>query len=71
MATHLELLNTLLLAQVELPTFRRSVSDSGSNLLWLRKHLANNPKIPNGLRSLLSMSLSELKKPVTDESCVS
>ena len=69
MATHLERLNTLLLAEVELPTFRRSVSDSGSNLLWLRKHLVNSPKISSELRGLLRLTLSELKTPMPDRTC--
>lgn len=59
--TNLDELNLLLRAkELDLPSFRTIVDKSGSNLPWLRKHVAKNPNISDRLKELLEMNSKEL-----------
>lgn len=50
-------INTLLASpEVNLPPFRREVSITGGNYLWLKKHIQkNNKKLPERLLELLDI----------------
>ena len=59
--TKLEILNKLLKSpDLKLPTFRQTVDKSGSNLPWLRKHVAKDEATSKELKELLSLNMKEL-----------
>lgn len=48
--------NLLKNTNIDLPEFRRKVSSSGNNYVWLQKHiLIKNPNISQALKDLLSI----------------
>lgn len=52
----LERLNVLLRnSNIDVPDFRRTVTESGANYEWLKKHILVRNKISDELRSLLNL----------------
>lgn len=59
--TLLDELNALLEnSDLNLPTFRCSVSRSGNNKQWLEKNLKRHPTCPARIKELVAMPLSVL-----------
>lgn len=59
----LDVLNRLLAdPKLNLPKHRRSVSEGGSNLKWLKDHIEDKNEISSELRSLLDTPIQNLVK---------
>lgn len=59
--TLLDELNTLLAtADLNLPSFRSTVSRSGQNKQWLEKNLKRNAACPDRIKELLALPISTL-----------
>jgi hypothetical protein len=59
--TYLEELNELLNnSELDLPSFRKVVDRSGSNLPWLKKHVGKNQKANDRLKYLIGLDLKTL-----------
>ena len=59
--TLLDELNTLLeKSDLDLPSFRSTVSRSGQNKQWLEKNLKRNANCPERIKELLALPISTL-----------
>lgn len=58
----LDVLNELLAKETGLPTFRRSVTETGGGLEWLRKAFKHKPPASYKLQELVQLNLNQLKE---------